>query len=97
MMEKTQGQLVNALENIKVVTTRGGKSTRDPPNPSNHNHAVRKQKDSQEEEPSASTKTQKDSKEEMVPLEYTDTMYLPFPTRTRKQAVDEQFALLLKW
>jgi hypothetical protein len=27
----------------------------------------------------------------MVPLEYTDTMYLPFPTRTRKQVVDEQF------
>jgi hypothetical protein len=80
---KTLGQPVNVLENFKVVTTRGVKSTRDPPNPSNPNHAARKQKDSQEE-PSTSTKTQKDSKEETVPLEYTDTMYLPFPTRTRK-------------
>jgi hypothetical protein len=80
---KTPGQPVNILENFKAVTTRGVKSTHDPPNPSNPNHAAGKQKDSQEE-PSASTKTQKDSKEETVPLEYTDTMYLPFPTRTRK-------------
>ena len=28
----------------------------------------------------------------MVPLEYMDTTYLPFPTRNRKQAMDEQFA-----
>jgi hypothetical protein len=71
------------------VTTRGGKSTRDPPNPSNSNTIVWKQKDSQEEEPTASTQTQKDSKEKMAPLEYTDTMNLPFPTRTRKQAMNE--------
>jgi hypothetical protein len=37
-------------------------------------------------------KTQKDSEEEKVPLEYIDTTYLLFPTRTRKQVVDEQFA-----
>jgi hypothetical protein len=85
---KPPGQPVNVLENFKAMTTRGVKSTRDPPNPSNPNHATRKQKDSQEE-PSASTKTQKDSKEETIPLEYTNTTCLSFPTRMRKQAVDE--------
>ena len=72
---------------------RGGKSTCDPPNP---NHAARKEKERQEEEPSSSTKAQKDQEEEMVPLEYTDTTYLPFPTRKRKQAVVEQFARFIE-
>jgi hypothetical protein len=86
--KKILGQPINSLENIKEVTTRGGKSTRDLPNP---NRAARKQKEQQKEEPSTSTKTQIDSEEETVPLEYIDTMYLPFPTKTRKQVVDEQF------
>jgi hypothetical protein len=70
------------------MTTRGGKSTHDPLNP---NHAARKQKERQEVEPSTSMKTQKESEGETIPLEYTDTTYLPFPTRTRRQAMDEQF------
>jgi hypothetical protein len=36
---KILGQPINSLQNIKAMTTRGGKSTRDPPNP---NHAARK-------------------------------------------------------
>ena len=32
---KIPGQLENSLEKVNVVTTRGGKSTRDPPNPNN--------------------------------------------------------------
>jgi hypothetical protein len=44
MMEKNPGKPINSLENIKAVTTRGGKSTRDPPNPSNPKHAARKKK-----------------------------------------------------
>jgi hypothetical protein len=36
-------------------------------------------------------KTQKESEGETIPLEYTDTTYLPFPTRTRRQAMDEKF------
>jgi hypothetical protein len=48
------------------MTMRGGKSTHDLQNP---NHAARKQKEWQEEEPSTSTKTQKEFEEEMIPLE----------------------------
>ena len=32
---KIPGQPENSLEKVKAVTTRGGKSTRDPPNPNN--------------------------------------------------------------
>ena len=86
---KIPGQPENSLENVNSVDTRGGKSTRDPPNP---NHAARKEKEHHEEEPSSSTKTWKDQEEETATLEYTDTTYLLFPTRNCKQAVDEQFA-----
>ena len=48
----------------------------------------------QEEGPSPSTKTQKDQEEDekMAPQDFVDTSYLPFPTKKRKQAMDEQFA-----
>ena len=72
------------------MTMRGGKSTRDPPNP---NHKIGKAQGQQEDRPSSSTKTQKDHKEEeMTPQYFVDTSYLPFLTRKRKQAMDEQFA-----
>ena len=73
------------------MTTRGGKSTRDPPNP---NNKARKAQGQWEEGPSPSTKTQKDQEEdeEMAPQDFVDTSYLSFPTRKIKQAVDEQFA-----
>jgi hypothetical protein len=32
---KILGQLENSFEKVNAVTTRGGKSTRDPPNPNN--------------------------------------------------------------
>jgi hypothetical protein len=90
---KISRQPETSLENVNAVTTRGGKSTHDPPNP---NHASRKEKEQQEEEPSSSTKAQKDQEEVMVPLEYMETMYLLFPTRKRKQAMDEQFARFIE-
>ena len=70
---------------------RGGKSTRDPLNP---NNKIGKAQGQQVEGPSPSTKTQKDQgeDEEMVPQDFTNTSYLLFPTRKRKQAMDEQFA-----
>ena len=87
---KILGQLENSLEKVISVTTRGGKSTHDPPNP---NNKAGKAQGQREERPSLSTKTQKDQgeDEETVPQDFTDTSYL-FPTRKRKQAVDEQFA-----
>jgi hypothetical protein len=73
------------------VTTRGGKSTRDPPNP---NHKVGKAQGQLEEGPSPSMKTQKDQEEdeETAPQDFVDTSYLSFSTIKRKQVVDEQFA-----
>ena len=73
------------------MTTRGGKSTHDPPNP---NNKAGKAQGQQEEGPSPSTKTQKDQEkyEETTPQDFVDTSYLRFPTRKRKHAVDEQFA-----
>jgi hypothetical protein len=71
------------------VTTWGGKSTSDPPNP--NNKAGKAQ--GQWEEGSSSTKTQKDQEEEeTAPQDFVDTSYLLFPTRNRKQTMDEQFA-----
>ena len=32
----------------------------------------------------------------MAPQDFVDTSYLPFPTRKRKQAVDEQFARFIE-
>jgi hypothetical protein len=37
---ETLRQLKNSLENVKAVTTRGGKTTCDPPHP---NHAAKRQ------------------------------------------------------
>ena len=70
------------------MSTRGGKSTHDPPNP---NNKAGKAQGQQEEGPSPSTKTQKGQgeDEEMTPQDFTDTSYLPFPIRKRKQAMDE--------
>ena len=70
---------------------RGGKSTRNPPKP---NHKIGKTKGQLEDGPSPSIKTQKDhgEVEKMESQDFTDASYLPFPTRRRKQALDEQFA-----
>ena len=43
--ERKIENIIITLENVKAVTTRGGKSTRDPPNP---NHAAGKQKAQQQ-------------------------------------------------
>ena len=72
------------------MTTRGGKSTR---NPLNTKNKAGKAQGQQKDGPSPSTKTQKDhEEEEMAQQDFVDTSYLPFPTRKRKQSMDEQFA-----
>jgi hypothetical protein len=77
------------------VTTRGGKSTRDPSNPNNNTGKAQGQ---QEERPLPTMKNQKDHEEvgETAPEDFVDTTYLPFPPRKRKQAVDEQFACFVE-
>ena len=91
---KIPGQPENSLEKVNAVTMRGGKFTCDPPNP---NHKAGKAQRQQEEEPSPSTKTYKDQEEEeAAPQDFVDTSYLSFPTRNRKQAVDEQFGCFVE-
>jgi len=80
------------LENVKAVTTRGGKSTRDPPNP---NHAAKQTREPKNKDEAAHIEPEIEEVA-ATPKVYTDTTYLPFPTRARKQAVDEQFSRLLR-
>ena len=76
---KITAQPKNTCEKVNAVLTRGGKSTRDPPNPY---HYAWKAKLRQEAEQEVET----------TPKDFVDTSYLLFPTRNLKQAVDEQFA-----
>ena len=91
---KIPGQPENSFKKVNAVTTRGGKSTRDPPD---SNNKIGKAQGQQEQGSSSSTKTQKDPEvEETTPQDFIDTSYLFFPARNRKQAVNEQFAHLLR-
>ncbi|XP_066361175.1 uncharacterized protein [Miscanthus floridulus] len=81
---KIPAQLENSCENVKMVTTRGGMTTHDQPNP---NQSTGKAKERQEAEPSTKEKEQE---EETTPKDFIDTNYLPFPTMNSKQAMDGQ-------
>ena len=69
------------------MTTRGGKSTRDPPQPNHAEKAARPQA----EEEAAEQDDQEEPKEEN-PQKTFDTSFLPFASRKQKITVDEQFA-----
>ena len=86
---KILAQPKNWCEKVNAMVTRGGKSTRDPPNPY---HFVWKAKQRQEAEPTT-TQEEKENKQkvETTPKDFVNTSYLSFPRRNRKQAVDEQF------
>ncbi|XP_039834548.1 uncharacterized protein LOC120695336 [Panicum virgatum] len=77
---------VPVSENVKAVTTRGGKSTRDPPHP---NHVEKAPTAQEEEQPTQQEETREPEKG-MAPQDYIETSFLSFPTRNRKAAVDEQ-------
>jgi hypothetical protein len=74
------------------VTTRGGKTTRDPPHP---NPAEKKQKEvttkSDEEVDTEEASPGEERLRKTTPQEYIDTTLLPFPRRIKKPTVDEQF------
>ena len=79
---KIPGQPETPLENVNAVTTRGGKSTRDPPYPNHAGKDTSAEKPAEEEElPPRKT----------APHEFYDTNLMPFPERRRKPTVDEQF------
>ena len=77
------------LEKLNAVTTRGGKSTRDPPHP---NQAGTKTEPQEEEEDPL---THEDPEGE-TPQNFVDTSVLPFPTRKQKTTMDEQFARFIE-
>ncbi|KAK3120032.1 hypothetical protein QOZ80_9AG0679840 [Eleusine coracana subsp. coracana] len=79
---KIPGQPETPLENVNAVTTRGGKSTRDPPYPNHAGKDTSAEKPAEEEElPPRKT----------APHEFYDTNLMSFPERRRKPTVDEQF------
>ncbi len=85
------GQPDSSIENVKAITMRGGKSTRDPPypNPAGTSGISK-------EAPSNDSADKEVQPEKSVPQEYCDTRLLPFPQRSRKPSVDEQFARFVK-
>ena len=76
------------VENVGSVTTRGGKTTRDPPNPNHGTAKTPRQTSAEPVDPQDES-----SDEEPTPEVYGDTTMLPFPTRWRKKKKDgeEQF------
>ena len=72
-------------ENVKAVTTRGGKSTRDPPHP---NHAEKAARPQVEEEESTKYDDSEEPEKEN-PRKTFDTSFLLFASRKQKITVDE--------
>jgi hypothetical protein len=88
---RISGQPEPSLENVKAITTRGGKSTRDPPYP---NIAGTRQA-GKEARPDSTTKPEEDEvaqPDKIPPQEYCDTTLLPFSQHQKKPSMDEQFA-----
>ena len=79
-------------EKINAVTTRGGKSTRDPPHP---NHAEKAPIAQEEEQPTEQEETREPEKG-TAPQDYIETSFLSFPTRNRKATVDEQITCFVE-
>ncbi|WVZ63313.1 hypothetical protein U9M48_012954 [Paspalum notatum var. saurae] len=87
-------------EHLNAVTTRGGKSTQDPPHPSGvsrTNHTGKEQEKTTEmeenDDPEPSTGTAKEKAPlKTLPHEFYDTTVLPFPQRNKKAAADEQYS-----
>lgn len=73
------------------MTTRGGKSTHDPPYP-NHAGKEKAHKEPAEEEELVILEDNREPKMESTLQDFVDTSFLPFSTHSRKMAMDEQFA-----
>jgi hypothetical protein len=69
-----------------VIITRGGKSTHDPPYPN-----LTRTSSITREAPSGNTTDEEVQQEKTMPQQYYDSRMLPFPHRSRKPSVDEQF------
>ncbi|XP_021303776.1 uncharacterized protein LOC110430425 [Sorghum bicolor] len=83
----------HSVENVNAVTTRGGKTTHDPPYP-NHKigRAPRQQEGTQVE--GLAQPSEESIEDEPTPNNYGDTTMLPFPTRERRKKKDENEQLI---
>ena len=88
---KIPGQPENSFEKVNAVTTRGGKSTRDPLNP---NHSAGKAKERQEAEPS--TKTQKNKKRKWHPKTSSTQASCHFPQEIENKPWTSNSLILLR-
>ncbi|XP_039841076.1 uncharacterized protein LOC120700952 [Panicum virgatum] len=77
------------MENVKAITTRGGKTTQDLPYP---NHVNIKKASSVVEEPPWEEESKKVQEGKTASHEFYDTQVLPFPMRANKLSTDEQFS-----
>jgi hypothetical protein len=79
-------------EQVNAITTRGGKSTRDPPYPkwTGRTPAVpvvpEEKKDDEVEEVAP-----QESQDQEMKQDFHDTNFLPFPRRNQRVQMDEQF------
>ncbi|WVZ48683.1 hypothetical protein U9M48_000102 [Paspalum notatum var. saurae] len=78
-------------EHINAVTTRGGRSTQDPPHPraagkEQGKQAVPEVEEEEDREPQLVKEAPKSA-----PHEFYDTTVIPFPQRQKKASVDDQF------
>ena len=81
------------LEKVNAITTRGGKSTRDPPYPTRIGKtpvAV------QEEEKTTDEVEEFGPQERELQQDFHDTTLLLFPRRNQKSKMDEQFSKFIE-
>jgi hypothetical protein len=76
------------LEKVNAITTRGGKSTRDPLYPT---RTGRTPVVVQEEEKKEDEVEEVGPQERELQQDFHDTTFLPFPHRNRKAKIDKQF------
>lgn len=81
------GKIPSQPENVNVVTTRGGNTSRDPPYPNNVGERREEVGSTQED----SNKLEKES----TPQNY-NLGFLPFPSRARNTTMDEQFSRFIE-
>jgi len=75
------------VENVNAVTTRGCKTTHDPPYPNQKTGRAPRQPEETQAEGLAQP-SEKSMEEKSTPNNYGGTMMLPFPTRERRKKKD---------
>jgi hypothetical protein len=77
------------LEQVSAITTRGGKSTRDPPYPKGTRRAPAVPAMAEEENHNQVEELFQEPQEREMRQDFHDTNYLPFPQRNKRLQSDE--------